>query len=97
MAIDPGEPALAKGIHVFTLTMNKRRLAVDADSTVRDDELDGEEPDIPESQVRELLYNTENLRKEVTSREGKDEEVEDRERDEADAGAAAEEAPQEQT
>jgi tRNA (guanine-N(7)-)-methyltransferase subunit TRM82 len=43
--------------------MNDGRICVDTDSTVRDDELETDEPEVPEAVVKNLLYTTESLRK----------------------------------
>ncbi|KAI5465920.1 hypothetical protein BGZ63DRAFT_348688 [Mariannaea sp. PMI_226] len=71
-AVDVGEQTDAKSLVIYSLIMTDEKLAVGEISFVRDAELEAEELDIKEDAVRGLLYNTENLRKQVTE-EGGDE------------------------
>jgi tRNA (guanine-N(7)-)-methyltransferase subunit TRM82 len=65
VAVDPGEEIKTKSIHVFALTLGEGRLSVDTDSTVRDDNLEKDEPEITAKEVQDLLYGVENLRKQA--------------------------------
>lgn len=47
------------------------RLVVDTDSTVRDDKIAVDEPELSEADVRALLYTVENLRKQITEGDDK--------------------------
>ena len=51
--------------------MNDEKLAVDTTAVVEDSELEADELDVPEAEVRNLLYNTENLRKQ-SNEQGED-------------------------
>lgn len=63
--MDPSQEPRAKSLHVFTLTMNDGRLAVDAESSVHDESLEAGEMEASESEIRSLLYTVENLRKQL--------------------------------
>ncbi|KAI9166980.1 tRNA (guanine-N(7)-)-methyltransferase non-catalytic subunit trm82 [Paramyrothecium foliicola] len=75
-AVDPGEGVKAKSLHVFRLTQTEGRIAVDTDTTVRDDALEADEPEVTEDVVRSLLYTTESLRKQTSEAEAEVEEDE---------------------
>ncbi|PNY28430.1 tRNA (guanine-N(7)-)-methyltransferase non-catalytic subunit TRM82 [Tolypocladium capitatum] len=63
--MDPTQTPLAKGLHVFTLTMNDGRLAVDTERSVHDEGLEAAEMEASELEIRSLLYTVENLRKQT--------------------------------
>ncbi|PTB65343.1 hypothetical protein BBK36DRAFT_55602 [Trichoderma citrinoviride] len=70
-AIDPDAETQAQSLHAFRLTMNNGRLAVDVETSFKDQEVEASEPELTEEDVRGLLYTVESLRKVVT---GPDEE-----------------------
>ncbi|EGR50467.1 uncharacterized protein TRIREDRAFT_105636 [Trichoderma reesei QM6a] len=65
-AIDPDADTKAQSLHAFRLTMNNGRLAVDVESSFKDKEVEANEPELTEEDVRGLLYTVESLRKVVT-------------------------------
>ncbi|KAF7559784.1 hypothetical protein G7046_g4373 [Stylonectria norvegica] len=67
-AIDASDPTKAKSLSIFSLTMNNGKLAVESTALVADDDLEAEEMEVPESEIRSLLYTVENLRKQHTER-----------------------------
>ncbi|UKZ77410.1 hypothetical protein TrVFT333_005131 [Trichoderma virens FT-333] len=71
-AIEPDADTKAQSLHAFRLTMTNGRLAVDVESSFKDKEVEANEPEISEEDVRGLLYTVESLRKVVTG--GPDEE-----------------------
>lgn len=62
---------------MYTLTMNDEKLATEKTIVIEDGELEVEELDVPEKELRSLLYNTESLRKQSTEQgeEAGDDEV----------------------
>lgn len=72
VAIDPGETTPTKSLHVFTLTMSDRRLAVDTETSVQDEALETDEPEVTEEDVRGLLSTTEKLRKQPSAESAED-------------------------
>ncbi|KAF3074708.1 hypothetical protein CFAM422_002899 [Trichoderma lentiforme] len=71
-AIEPDAETKARSLHAFRLTMTNGRLAVDVESCFKDKEVETNESEISEEDVRGLLYTVESLRKVVTG--GPDEE-----------------------
>ncbi|KAK4078735.1 uncharacterized protein Triagg1_3066 [Trichoderma aggressivum f. europaeum] len=71
-AIEPDAETKAQSLHAFRLTMTNGRLAVDVESCFKDKEVEANEPEISQEDVRGLLYTVESLRKVVTG--GPDEE-----------------------
>lgn len=63
VALDLGSETPAKSINVFTLTMNEERLSVDTISHVEEDGIDTPDLEVSETEVRNLLYGIEHLRK----------------------------------
>ncbi|KAL6908467.1 hypothetical protein GGI43DRAFT_144623 [Trichoderma evansii] len=68
-AIDPDVETKAQSLHAFRLTISHDRLAVDVETSFKDKEVEVNESDISEEEVRSLLYTVESLRKVVTSAE----------------------------
>lgn len=68
-AIDPDVETKAQSLHAFRLTISHDRLAVDVETSFKDKEVEANESDISEDEVRSLLYTVESLRKVVTSAE----------------------------
>lgn len=62
-ALHVPEETQAKSLHVFQLALSEGRLSVDTDKTVQDDDVEASEADVLESEIRDLYYTVENLRK----------------------------------
>lgn len=62
-AIDPGSENPTKSLNIFSLTMDEGRLAVDTTSYVEEDAVESSDLEVTESEVRNLLYGMEHLRK----------------------------------
>ncbi|KAF4955534.1 hypothetical protein FGADI_4508 [Fusarium gaditjirri] len=68
-ALDPSDPTQARSLAVYSLTMTDEKLATGTIASVDDDEVESTELAVDEKIVRNLLYNTESLRKQATERE----------------------------
>lgn len=64
------EETQAKSLHVFQLVLSEGRLSVDTDKTVQDDAVEASEADVLDTEVRDLYYTVENLRKTTGSGDG---------------------------
>lgn len=62
-ALHVPEETQAKSLHVFQLASSEGRLSVDTDKTVQDDDVAASEANVLDSEIRELYYTVENLRK----------------------------------
>ncbi|KAK7421962.1 tRNA (guanine-N(7)-)-methyltransferase non-catalytic subunit trm82 [Neonectria punicea] len=65
-AVDAGEQTHVKSLAIYSLIMTDEKLAVGTTTFVTDGDLEAGKSDLPETVVRGLLYNTENLRKQPT-------------------------------
>ncbi|CAM1506532.1 Fc.00g061730.m01.CDS01 [Cosmosporella sp. VM-42] len=65
-AIDSSDPTTIPLVSIFSLTLNDEKLAIDSTNLLNVTTVDAEELDIPEKEIRTLLYTTENLRKQGT-------------------------------
>lgn len=54
---------------IYSLTTTDEKIATDTVKIAEDEKLEAEELDIPEKEVRNLLYNIDNLRKQATEGE----------------------------
>lgn len=65
VAMDPRPNASSTSLALFTLKLEAGALALDAQSPLRCDTLEAEEPEATADQVRDLLYTVEKLRKQT--------------------------------
>ncbi|PHH86495.1 hypothetical protein CDD83_10134 [Cordyceps sp. RAO-2017] len=64
--MDPGRAPAGTSLQALSLAVSDGRLVVDAvSSPFQDEALAADEADVPESEIRRLLYTVENLRKQT--------------------------------
>lgn len=63
VAMDPGQNAEVKSLHAYTLTRSENRLSSDVEIPIHGQSSDGPEMQVSESEVRNMFYAIENLRK----------------------------------
>ncbi|KAG8419818.1 tRNA (guanine-N(7)-)-methyltransferase non-catalytic subunit trm82 [Metarhizium acridum] len=63
VAMDPGPNVQAKSLHAYTLTRTEHRLSSDVEIPIHGQRSDGPEMQVSESEIRNMFYAVENLRK----------------------------------
>ncbi|KID99986.1 tRNA methyltransferase, partial [Metarhizium majus ARSEF 297] len=63
VAMDPGQNVQAKSLHAYTLTRTEHRLSSDVEIPIHGQRSDGPEMQVSESEIRNMFYAIENLRK----------------------------------
>ncbi|OAA43220.1 tRNA methyltransferase [Metarhizium rileyi] len=69
VAMDPGSNVQVKSLHAYTLTRSENRLASGVEIPIHGQSSDGPEMQVSESDIRNMFYTVENLRKQGSAGE----------------------------